>query len=119
MSEAEGHLTVLLRVYIATATVACQGIWLGQLLGDFHGTDPLIDSLDNKSLIQLCKNPVFHDQSKHIKVQYNFIKGCIEDGKIAVNFIGTYDQLADIFTKALGRVRLELLREKISVMEVK
>lgn len=75
--------------------------------------------MDNKSSIQLCKNLVFHDQSKHIEVHYHFIKGCIEDGKIAVNFIGTGDQLVDIFTKALGRVRLELLREKISIMEVK
>jgi hypothetical protein len=41
--------------YIATASAACQGVWLGILLGDLLGTDPLIADLfvDNKSAIQL------------------------------------------------------------------
>ncbi|KAK1684066.1 hypothetical protein QYE76_044914 [Lolium multiflorum] len=90
--------------YIAVATAACQGVWLGRLLGDLLGTDPLVADLhvDNKSAIQLCKNPVFHDRSKHIEVHYHFIRNCIEDGTVTVQFVGTEDQLADVLTKALG-----------------
>jgi hypothetical protein len=105
--------------YIAAATAACQGVWLGRLLGDLLGTDPLVADLhvDNKSAIQLIKNPVFHDRSKHIEVRYHYIN-CAENGTIVVQFVGTEDQLADILTKALGRVRLQLLREKIKVVKV-
>lgn len=77
------------------------------LLGDLLGCDPLVAKLfvDNESAIQLCKNPVFHDRSKHIEVRYHFIRGCVEDGFVSVYFIGTSEQLADIFTKSLGRLR--------------
>lgn len=107
--------------YIATTTAACQGIWLGRLLGDLLGTDPLVADLlmDNKSAIQLCKHLVFHDRSKHIEVRYNYIRGCIEDDTITIKFLGADDQLADIFTKALGCARLQLRRERINVGEVK
>ena len=106
--------------YIAAATAACQGVWLGRLLGDLLGTDPLVTDLnvDNKSAIQLIKNPVFHDRSKHIEVRYHYIRNCTENGTVVVQFVGTKDQLADILTKALGRVRLQLLREKIKVVKI-
>lgn len=107
--------------YVAATTAACQGIWLGRFLSDLLETDPLIAGLlvDNNFVIQLCKNPIFHDRSKYIAVRYHYIRGCIEDGMIAIKFIGTDDQLVNIFTKALGRVRLLLLRERINVVEVK
>jgi hypothetical protein len=84
------------------------------------GTAPLIANLfvDNQSTIQLCKNPVLHDRSKHIDMRYHFIRGCIEDGTVTVKFVGTDDQLADIFTKALGRVRFQKLCEMIKVVKV-
>jgi hypothetical protein len=75
--------------------------------------------MDNKSAIQLCKNPVFHDRSKHIEVRYHFIRGCIEDGTVSVQYIGTEDQLANVLTKALGYVQFQQLHEKINVVKVK
>jgi len=93
--------------YIAAATAAYQGVWLGCLLGDLLGKDPLVAKMfvDNKSAIQLCMNLVFHDRSKHIEVRYHFIRGCIENGTVSVEYVCTEEQLADIFTKALGRGR--------------
>ena len=107
--------------YMAAATAACQGVWLGRLLGDLLGTDPLVTNLhvDNKSAIQLIKNPVFHDRNKHIEVRYHYIRNCTENDTVVVQFVGTEDQLADILTKALGRVRLQMLREKIKLVEIK
>ncbi|KAK1643694.1 hypothetical protein QYE76_061499 [Lolium multiflorum] len=106
--------------YIAAATMACQGVWLGRLLGDLLGSAPLVADLlvDNKSAIQLCKNPVYHDRSKHIDTRYHYIRDCIEDGTVTVEYIGTEDQLADILTKALGRVQFQNLRERIGVINL-
>jgi hypothetical protein len=62
---------------------------------------------------------VFHDRSKHIEVRYRFITICIEDGTVTVQFVGTKDQLADVLTKVLGRVRFQLLCEKINIVKIK
>jgi hypothetical protein len=35
-----------------------------------------------------------------------------------LEFVGTQDQLADMFTKALGRVCFQELREKIGVVKI-
>jgi len=61
--------------------------------------------MDNMSAIALSKNPVHHDRSKHIDTKYHFIHECIEEGKVEVEHVGTTSQLADIFTKALGRLK--------------
>jgi hypothetical protein len=56
------------------------------------------------SAIALSKNPVLHDRSKHIKTHYNFIRECVERGEVVLELVGTQDQLAVMFRKALGRV---------------
>jgi hypothetical protein len=79
---------------MAAATAACQGVWLGSLLGDLLGTAPLVANLlVDMYAIQLCKNPVFHDRSKHIEVRYHYIRGCIEDATVTVEFVGTATSL--------------------------
>jgi hypothetical protein len=74
--------------------------------------------VDNKSAIELSKNPVHHDRSKHIDTRYHFIRECIENGVVDVDHIGTDDQLADILTKALGRIRHVELRQRLGIVKV-
>jgi ribosome maturation protein Sdo1 len=74
--------------------------------------------MDNMSAIVLSRNPVHHERSKHIDTKYHFLRECIEEGKVEVDHIGTADQLADIFTKALGRVKFVELRSALGVVEV-
>ena len=90
-------------------------------MGDLFTTDPMVPKMlvDNKSAIQLCKNPVFHDRSKHIETRYHFIRENVESGKITIDYINTDDQLADTLTKPLGRIKFQTLREKIGIVEIK
>ena len=106
--------------YVAAAAAACQGVWLSRLIGDLMGTKeaPVKLLMDNMSAIALSKNPEHHDRSKHIDTKYHFIRECIEDGKVEVDHIETANQLADIFTKALGRVRFLELREALGVIKL-
>lgn len=107
--------------YIAATTAACQGIWLARLLGEMMKEEPRCIKLwvDNKSAIALSKNPVFHDRSKHIDTRYHFVRQCVEEEKIEIEFISSEHQLADILTKPLGRVRFLELRSKLGLIEVK
>nr|GEW73786.1 hypothetical protein [Tanacetum cinerariifolium] len=68
---------------------------------------------DNKSAIALCCNNVQHSRSKHIDIRYNFIKEQVKNGVIELYFVNTEYQLADLFTKALGRDRIEFLINKL------
>jgi hypothetical protein len=69
-------------------------------------------------LIALSKNLVLHARSKHIKTKYHFIGECIDHGEVELESVGTVDQLADILTKPLTRVRSQELRDRIGVIKL-
>ena len=73
--------------------------------------------IDNKSAIELSKNPVHHERSKHIDLRYHYIRECVELGRVDVVHVRTGDQVADIFTKSLGRSRFSELRHKLGVIQ--
>ncbi|GKE18989.1 hypothetical protein Tco_1426566 [Tanacetum coccineum] len=54
-------------------------------------------------------------KSKHIDIRFHFIKEHVENGVIELYFVNTEYQLADIFTKALGRNRIEFLINKLGM----
>lgn len=70
--------------YIAAALGVCQGVWLSTLLADIMKEEVKKFSLliDNKSAIELSKNPVYHDRSKHIDTRYHYIRDCIQKGVV-------------------------------------
>ncbi|GJS18427.1 retrovirus-related pol polyprotein from transposon TNT 1-94 [Tanacetum coccineum] len=70
---------------------------------------------DNKSVIALCCNNVQHSRSKHIDIRFHSIKEQVKNGVVELYFVNTEYQLADIFTKALGRERIEFLINKLGM----
>jgi hypothetical protein len=106
--------------YIAASTTSTQAIWLARLLGDLLGRDTIAVELrvDSKSALSLAKNPVFHERSKHIRVRYHFIRCCLEEGSIKAGYINTKDQLADLLTKPLGRIRFLELCSKSGMVQI-
>ena len=107
--------------YIAATAAACQGVWLGQLVGELRNEEarPFALKIDNQSAIALIKNPVFHERSKHIDTRYHYIRECAEDGKLKIEAIGTEGQLADILTKPLGRSKFIEQRSRLGIVEVR
>jgi hypothetical protein len=106
--------------YIATTTVATQAIWMARLLVELLGRETEVVELkvDNKSALALARNPVYHERSKHINLRYHFIRNCLVDRTVSATYIKTAGQLADIFTKALGRVKFQELRARIGMVQV-
>ena len=74
--------------------------------------------MDNKSAIALVKNLVFHDRSKHIETKYHFIRQCIENMHVEVEYVKSLDQIADIFTKPLKYDTFQKLRMMIGVGKI-
>jgi hypothetical protein len=107
--------------YIAGAAGACQAVWLNRLLEELTGISPQqpILRMDNQSAIALSKNLVLHDRSKHIDTKFHFIRQCVEDGRLCLDYVQTQEQLADVLTKSLGRARFCELRDKIGIIQLK
>ena len=55
--------------------------------------------VDNMGAIQLAKNPVHHERSKHIDIKHHFVREQVENKTLEIEYVNTKDNLADIFTK--------------------
>jgi hypothetical protein len=74
--------------------------------------------VDNKFVIALMKNPALHGQSKHIEVKYHLVRESVENDLIKVEFIKIEEQLSEILTKLLGRVKFLKLHAKIGLIDI-
>ncbi len=73
---------------------------------------------DNISSILLANNRVYHARTKHIEVHYHFIREKVLAKEIDLIHVSIEDQVADIFTKALGVKKLKKFRKMLGVLEV-
>lgn len=98
---------------MAVTAATCQGIWLHKLLSQISdmGTRPVILYIDNRSAIDLEKNPVFHGRSKHIDIRYHFIRECVKSSEMVIKHVSLDEKRADILTKALSTTKFEKMRE--------
>ncbi|GJY13405.1 retrovirus-related pol polyprotein from transposon TNT 1-94 [Tanacetum coccineum] len=116
--------SIALTSYADVDHVGCQDtrrstsgiLWMRSQLTDYGlGFNKIPMYYDNKSAIALCCNNVQHSRSKHIDIRFNFIKEQVENGVVELYFVDTEYHLADIFTKALGRERIEFLINKLGM----
>ena len=105
--------------YIAMSMPCCEAIWSRNLFSELfrHVLDTTVILCDNQSGIRLSENPVFHDRSKHIDIRYHFIQDMVQRGVVRLNHIGTNEQVADILTKPLGKVKFLTFHENLGIVE--
>ena len=60
---------------MVASQASCEALWLRKLLVNLFGQElrPTVIYCDNQSSIQFSENPVFHDRSKHIEINYHFM----------------------------------------------
>ncbi|CAH9067875.1 unnamed protein product [Cuscuta epithymum] len=89
--------------YVAATEAFKEAIWLKRLVSEigFLKKGVTIFS-DSQSAIQLCKNPVFHDRTKHIDVRFHFIRDIVDAGGVKLCKIPSEFNPADMGTKCLS-----------------
>lgn len=97
--------------YRALAYACADTIWIQGLLRELRYPlpQPVILNCDNLSATYMAANPVFHSRTKHIGLDYHFVRERIASGSHQVKFIPSTHQLADVFTKGLPTDRFNRL----------
>jgi hypothetical protein len=98
-----------------------EAIWLRRLFGELKLQNlqvPTIIRGDNQGSLNLAHNPVYHGRTKHVEVRHHFIREKILSKEISLEFVPTGEQLADVFTKALGRVAFEKIRRQLGLVKI-
>lgn len=104
--------------YKAVANATTEIIWVQPLLRELGVSQgqPLVLWCDNIDATYLSSNPVFHAQTKHIKVDYHFVRERIAQKLLHIKFISSKDQLADIFTKPLSKPQFEGCKRNLNLL---
>ena len=91
--------------YRAMSTTTSVLLCLQALLSDLHVslTYPIQLHCYNQAALHVAFNPIFHERTKHIEIDCHFVYEQIQSNELIAHYIPTKQQLADIFTKALGK----------------
>ena len=73
--------------------------------------------VDNKSAIELAKNPVNHERSKHIDVRFHFILDHVKEGSVELLHVASQDQVPNIFTKPPLKVFSDKYKKMIDMTD--
>ncbi|KAG4924311.1 hypothetical protein JHK87_049851 [Glycine soja] len=104
--------------YIASCSAACQALWHSSLINELKvSSDEAVELIvDNKSAIDLAKNPISHGRSKHIDTKFHFLKDQVSKGIVKLRNCRSKVQLADIMTKSFKAERFKVLRKLQNVV---
>ena len=98
------HLSSITTISSNTTTTTIKDIYTNSIL-----------FTDSQSAIQLAKNPEYHARTKHIDIQYHYVRDNILSGFINLKYIPTDQQLADGLTKSLDYTKFSTYTKGIGL----
>jgi hypothetical protein len=106
--------------YKALANATAEIMWIQTLLYELKIPSPPTAKLwcDNMGAKYLSSNLVFHGRTKHIEVDYHFVRERVTRKLLEVDFVPTRDQVADRFTKLLSVRNLENFKYNLNLRNV-
>ena len=72
---------------------------------------------DSQSVIFLAKNLDYHSKTKHIDIQYHFVRDMIEEKKILLMKVDTLKNVADSLTKSVSTEKFSWCRGSMGIVD--
>nr|GEU91101.1 retrovirus-related Pol polyprotein from transposon TNT 1-94 [Tanacetum cinerariifolium] len=89
--------------YVAAAQASKEAVWLKMLLEELgYKQEKTTLFCDNQSALYLTRNPTFHSKTKHIRVQYHFVREKLKEKTVDMQKTHTDDNVADYLTKGIN-----------------
>ena len=90
--------------YCALTSIASKIIWIQSILQEIclSSSSPPLLWCDNESATHLAANPMFHARTKHIELDFHFIQDRVLSKQLIIQYIPSFEQFADIFTKHIS-----------------
>jgi hypothetical protein len=103
--------------YRSMAMATAELMWIQSLLSELgiSSSTPPVLWCDNLGATFLAANPVFHARTKHIELDFHFVREQVATKKLLVKFICSADQIGDIFTKSVSSHRFRQLCSKLTL----
>jgi histone deacetylase 1/2 len=103
--------------YKSLANATAEILWVQKLLNELKISHPPRARLwcDNLGATYLSANPVFHARTKHIEIDFHFVRERVAQKLLEIRFINSGDQVADGFTKPLSVTKLRQFRYNLNL----
>lgn len=104
--------------YKALANATAEIMWIQKILQELGVPHSSVARLwcDNLGATYLSANPVFHARTKHIEIDFHFVRKRVAQKLLDVRFISTNDQLVDGFTKTIAAAKIGLFRSNLNLI---
>ncbi|GJR78191.1 ribonuclease H-like domain-containing protein [Tanacetum coccineum] len=115
----KSHLKTTLKVIRALASVTSKVVWVLKILEDLNCKYLLHVKVfcDNNSAVKIAANPIFHERTKHLEIDLDFVGDKVIDGVIKNEKIDTANQIVDILTKGLDIKQHTPLCSKLNLVD--
>ena len=104
--------------YKSLANATAEMMWIQRLLTELGISHSPVAWLwcDNIGAKYLSANPVFHARTKHIEIDFHFVRERVAQKPLDIRFINTSDQVADGFTKPISAAKLREFRFNLNLV---
>ena len=79
---------------------------------------PIVINCDNTSAINMSKNHVLQSKTKHIPINYQFLREQVSQKIVKLEYVDTKEHIVDIFNKPLHKEAFEHLRWNLGVISL-
>ena len=102
--------------YVAATHASKEVVWLQRLCSSMGLVQGAIRiDCDSQSAIFLTKNRAYHSKTKHIDVQYHFVRDMIEYKKVFLVKVDILKNTADALTKYVSFEKFSWCREPMGI----